>query len=410
MFDHQKAYRALQKKEAVFHAYLESHQRQIQVQREQLEEFDRHDYDSLQQLLARGGVSWPGAIPTAELDRANRLSIPFTHSWRDHQQARSWALDKLMDRPVIAVDGSQISPTLELATPVGAVQIGWFINHHSEKGTYVKDLDFEVFLPPDLLGDDDGDQELDHANRRINQERFERECIKLCDLMIAYENVADDQKPLCFFDGSFIISFAGQLRRELATPYLMSIQKVLNASKRFRVPLVGFVDNPHSRDVARLMEFTLSHGSERRESRVGGLDAEILHARLPQHEWGARSPLFICARADALSREDERTGDGRAAFYKSVCFTYLRLTQDRPPARIELPLWLINEGRADEIIDLVRAECIVGLGYPYAIETADALAVISHRDRERFYTLVQQSYPEINLTQARKATSKLARR
>ncbi|MEM7126314.1 MAG: DNA double-strand break repair nuclease NurA [Chloroflexota bacterium] len=441
MLDQQKAYSALQKKREMFYAYLENHQQQRKVQQEQIDAFLQIGYHQLLALLARGEAKWPGAIPTAEFDQAQGLSMQFapcqrivqsnghargSEPWVNHQDAREWALEVLMNRPVIAVDGSQISPNLDLATPVGAVQIGWFVNQHSQEGTYVKDLDFEVFLPQDLLNNEpNASQELDYANRRINQERFERECSKLCDLMASYGNRPDDEKPLCFFDGSFIISFAGQLRPELGAPYLGSIRKLLDTSQKNRVPLVGFVDNPHSRDVAKLIEFTLSQrvlvqgipnqsASNPAEGRLSddvlAHDAELLGTKLLAQNWGARSPLFICARDDALSREDVRTGDGRASFYRTVCFTYLRLTQDRLPARIELPKWLVDEGRADEILDLVRAECIIGLGYPYAIETADALAVISHRDRERFYGMIQQSFPEINLTQSRKVASKQTRR
>jgi len=51
-------------------------------------------------------------------------------------------------------------------------------------------------------------------------------------------------------------------------------------------------------------------------------------------------------------------------------------------------------------------------GYPYAIETADAVAVISQEDRQRFYALFQRWGEDkgLPITQARKALSKLARR
>jgi hypothetical protein len=64
------------------------------------------------------------------------------------------------------------------------------------------------------------------------------------------------------------------------------------------------------------------------------------------------------------------------------------------------------------MIDLVRAECVVGTGYPYAIETADALAVISQQDRQRFHALFEQfaTRTGLGLTRARKALSKQARR
>jgi hypothetical protein len=61
---------------------------------------------------------------------------------------------------------------------------------------------------------------------------------------------------------------------------------------------------------------------------------------------------------------------------------------------------------------VVRAECIVGTGYPYAIETADALAVITMQDRERFYGVLQDFVRanRINWTFSRKALSKRGRR
>ncbi len=122
--------------------------------------------------------------------------------------------------------------------------------------------------------------------------------------------------------------------------------------------------------------------------------------------WGDRSPLFVCARQDILSTSD------RADFYRQVAFTYLHLAADRPPARIEMPLWLVEAGRAPEVIDLVRAECVVGAGYPYAVETADAVAVIQQADRERFYALLQQfaEREQLPFVQSRKAASKQRRR
>ena len=122
--------------------------------------------------------------------------------------------------------------------------------------------------------------------------------------------------------------------------------------------------------------------------------------------WGNRTPLFYCARSDALSTE------GRADFYQDVAFAYLNLSPSRPPARVEMPRWLVESGRAEELFDLIRAECVVGTGYPYAIEAADALAVISHPDRERFYALFEQfvGREDTVLTQTRKAGSKRRRR
>jgi hypothetical protein len=55
---------------------------------------------------------------------------------------------------------------------------------------------------------------------------------------------------------------------------------------------------------------------------------------------------------------------------------------------------------------------VVGNGYPYALETADAVAVITRRDRERFYRVFQGFAEEegLGLQFSRKASSKKGRR
>ena len=242
-------------------------------------------------------------------------------------------------------------------------------------------------------------------NWRINQLRFVRECEKLCSLMAEYDQVPQDQKPLCFFDGSFIISFAGQLRPERAKPYVEAVQKLLACSETYQVPLVGFVDSTYSRDVVNMLGILAGQP-------VAALsDARLFDKVLAG--WGDRTPLFLCARADALSQP--RGGadrSGSVAFYREVAFTYVRLTSDRPPSRVEMPRWIMDAGLAETVLDRVRAECVVGNGYPYAIETADAVAVITAQDRERFYAIFQQFAQRegMPLSIARKAVSKVQRR
>ncbi|MCA9906801.1 MAG: DNA double-strand break repair nuclease NurA, partial [Anaerolineae bacterium] len=239
----------------------------------------------------------------------------------------------------------------------------------------------------------------DFPNWRVNQLRFVRECEKLCQLMEAYADRPYESRPLCFFDGSFAISFAGQLRPERAQPYLRAVRDLLQCSKDTGVPLVGFVDSTYSQDVVTLIN-TLFRDAAIHQSSDARLFAPVLK------NWGDRSPIFVCARPDQLSK------NGNAEFYRDVCFSYVNLVTDRPPARVEMPSWLYEKGHAADVLDRVRAECVVGAGYPYVIETADAVAVISQQDRERFYRLFQQFLAEegINLSLTRKLRSKLTRR
>lgn len=71
-------------------------------------------------------------------------------------------------------------------------------------------------------------------------------------------------------------------------------------------------------------------------------------------------------------------------------FKLHKTTADGLPARLDVPRWVLEEGELEHVMDVVRAECVVGNGYPYALETADAAAVITQRDRERFYRVLQE--------------------
>ncbi|HRJ40882.1 MAG: DNA double-strand break repair nuclease NurA [Caldilineaceae bacterium] len=406
MLDRKRVLASLESKRELFTGYDAEF---VAEQARLADAFDRFRHRSrsdLQAAIDATGEEWPGSLPTDDVDACLGMRRAFGVEWNNHQEARAWAYEILRGRPVIAVDGSQITPTKDFSVPVGAVQVGWFVNEHQPATpgaqNYVKDVQFEV-LAPDELGDDEGNAEEDFPDWRVNQQRFVLECGKLCELMEEYSSRPEAERPLCFFDGSFVISFAGQLRENRARAYVEAVDRLLHCSRSTRTPLVGFVDSSFSRDVVTLLNI-LDH-----QARIVRSGDAHLFGRILSH-WGDRSALFLCARRDSLNLEPSRST--KAPFYKEIAFTYLQLVSGRPPARLEMPRWILDTGRAEEIIDRVRAESVVGVGYPYAIESADALAVISQQDRERFYRILQEFLEEsgMELSAARKMRSKRQRR
>lgn len=344
------------------------------------------------------GLTWTGARATSELDRAPTLCLPLGVSFNSQEEWRRWASQQLVGHPVAGVDGSQIAPDKEYSVAVGAVQVGWFINNHSQEGAYTKQVEFEVITPDELAGES-GDGEGSFAAWYVNQQRFVAECHRLVALM-AEAHAAGGPMPLLLFDGSFIISFASQMLPERAQVYVTAIEELLAASKRYRAPLLAFVDTSFSRDLVNLVDLY----QHKLQGARATTDAAMMNGLLAN--WGDRGPFFICARDDALSRE------GRANFYRDVAFCYLRTVANQPPARVEMPLWMLEEGLADEAMALLRAECVIGGGYPYTLQATDAVAVIRHEDRDRFHALFEEfmAREEIPLRRTRKAQSKLQRR
>jgi len=278
--------------------------------------------------------------------------------------------------------------------PVGAVQIGWFVNPHDGEQGYVKDIHFEV-LAPDELADEDAEIS-GFPDWRVNARRFVLECGKLVETMEAARG--DDVRPVCFFDGSLIVSFAQHMLPERQRVYVEAVTRMLDASEACRVPLVGYVDTSYANDLAAMLDALAGRRTRRR---IG--DGALLRTGMG---WGDRTTAWVCARDDQVLPTDG------AKYYDRVCFVYLKTTADGPPARLDLPRWLLEEGELDRVLDVVRAECVVGNGYPYAVETADAVAVITVQDRERFYRAFQE-YAEregLPLRFSRKAVSKRGRR
>jgi hypothetical protein len=340
------------------------------------------------------GNPWPGARPTNEQDQYPGIVLPFEQNWTNHQQARAWAKGVLSGVPTVAVDGSQITPSKDISVPVGAVQIGWFVNPHDGAQGYIKDLSFEV-LAPDELADPDQDT-FGFPDWRVNARRFVQECKKLVEMMQAARDAP--VRPVCFFDGSLVVSFVQHMLPERQRLYLNAVTALLTASETYRVPLVGYVDTSYANDLAAMLDALAGRPTRQRVS-----DGALLRSRM---KWGDRTAAYVCARDDNVLPVEGKK------YYERVCFVYLKTTAERPPARLDLPRWLLDAGELEHTVDVVRAECVVGNGYPYAVETADAVAVITMQDRERFYRVFQEFAEKAGLPLrfSRKAVSKRRRR
>ena len=316
-------------------------------------------------------------------------------SWENREQSLAWAKAHLQDVTTFAVDGSQVFPQKDFSIPIALVQIGWFENHHCDNGTYSKDIQLDVMTPKDLVSD--RSQPMD---RWINMRRFSMEVQRLIHYIQQAKDQAlahnrDPKKCLVFFDGSLVLSFAYMLDDNIRTPYIEQILTLLRVSEEHQVPLVGYVDTAQSNDITTLLR-TL----DKLETTRAIHDAKLLNRLM---KWGDRTPLMTCDRGDILTYYAEMRS--------RIAFTYLK-TNANYPARIELPTWVWEAGRAETVLNQVRAEVVVGNGYPYAIETADQTAVLQSRDRQIFYRILQDwaSQENLQLKLSQKMMSKSRRR
>lgn len=389
----------LHRKEASFHDFDGSLLDESKAYKELLGRLAELSSAELSALL--DGNPTPGALPTAEFDDAPNLRSPFPQRWNNHAEARVWACETLLGHTTFAVDGSQIPPHPGFSIPVAAVQVAWFENHHAREGSYVKETEIEILSPEDLRIENEGDR----AEQKINVRRFELEVGKLCDLLKDFANrrVTDSPLPVALFDSSLVISFADRLQENMRARHVNAMLELLQCSEEAGIPVIGYVDASDARDLVRMIGncFGLPEG--------GGLhDGELLRNLL---QWGDRTPIFECKRGGAIKNQESvlKKFEDKG---QSIGFVYLQTTGQLPPARLEIPMWVYRQGLLEEVLNVIRAEVVVGNGYPYAIEAADATAVINTRDRESFYALFQQfaEKQNIELRVSPKAASKVRRR
>jgi hypothetical protein len=356
---------------------------------------------------AVGGARTPGALPSAELDQIGSFVVPFGRSWRTHEEARRWAIDVLQDRVTFAADGSQLLPGREITLPVAAVQVAWFENPHTRDGKYRKEARFDIVSPVELL---EGSADRLSAETVVGLHRFRMEMDALRAFLEAKKNwrARKERTPVAFFDGTLLMSFALP-QTKIQDAYVDALVELVRVSRETEVPLVGFIDQSYARDLVRLLD---ALDEEHAGSRSRALyDAQLLHTPVETDVpalrlWGDRTILYYCLREGLSTRFLDERG------VPLVGFTYLQTTGESAPARLDVPVWIYEAGLLDDVLETVRAECVGGLGYPYAIETADAAAVITGRDREQFLRAIAEfaERESFAFNVSRKALSKIRRR
>jgi NurA domain-containing protein len=389
---------------------------QLQERREEFISFDhvlRHDLSNCAEHLSRIGAQdsgeiglrarvarAPGAVPSRELDEARLPVRPFGLEWHSHEEARRWALRILFDRVTGAADGSQYLPGREITLPIAAVQVAFFENPHTREGKYIKESRISLITPAEIM------QAGTDVDSLVSLRRFMEETKALQDFLKRHQGWRERgaRMPVGLFDGTLLISYA-RPRNRVQDDYVETVVELIELSRRTGVPLVGYIDYSYARDLVNLLEVLGEW-----KSSYAVYDSQILRAAFDGgpllKAWGDRTSFFYCEREGLGDDFLDENGD------PLVGFTYLQTTGDGMPARLDIPSWVFEAGLLEEAIDTVRAECVVGNGYPYALETADAAAVITAQDRARILHALQEfaEREQLDFRISRKAMSKARRR
>ena len=376
---------------------------------EQLEYQLPPDKEGAQSAGARPSLEFDNWLVNAPYDDYSGPLFPFGRDFDNHEQARQWA-ECIEGITTVAVDGSQLLPWRDASIPVALIQVGYFANPHTQGRPYTKDVRMEVLSPDEIMEqsrtENKDPDSYPYSEMQVTLRRYMLEIETLVSQMEHYagERRASDaaHSPVVFFDGSLVVSFALTMPSPYRERYVASAVSLLKTSEQCRVPLIGYIDTSYARDMITMLlrlDSAQPQPTLRETKKIH--DALLWQGHM---RWGDRTPAMICARGDVLQAYGE--------YREKVAFCYLKTTAAQPPARLEFPRWMLDDGLLEPVMDVVRAEVIAGNGYPYAIETADAAAVISQQDRMEFYAHFQDFMKRqgVEFTFSRKAVSKSRRR
>lgn len=327
-----------------------------------------------------GETDEPGALPSTEFYEGG-FTIPFSEKWYNHADARKWASEILSNRTTFAADGSQIYAEKSTSIPIAAVRIGWFENPHSPELEYVKDAALKILTPEDLFREQ---REPMNPDIRVEQQRYLGEIEKLIEFLRKKAGWKErgERMPLAFFDNPLLVPFS---QGRLYKSQVAATVELIKVSQESKVPVVGFVSTGFSRDLLTMIETAYPNTMPNSDTFY---DAAMLN--IPDESganfldrWGDRTSFFYSKRKGLTDLVDPKTGVSMAGFI------YIRTATATAPARADFPSWVYDSDMVDEVADIIRAECVVGLGYPYSLETADQTAVISGREKDAFFRMLQ---------------------
>ena len=322
------------------------------------------------------------------VEEQRSLCTLFSQHFPGRLESASWANSVLRGRSVAAVDGSQLASSSLHGYPLAFVSISCYLNHHQESRFHRESI-LRLVLPDPGFGHV-SDSRMNFARTFGELQRVEELIGELGERRASSDPEGSEQgepRPLVFFDGSLIFSFASQLGQDEQEAYGKELHRLLSRSREQGVLLVGLVDTSLAHD---LTDSLLAFGQWKDGKKSESIDTAIPGQRVPDSvfynklllHWGDRSPVFHSLRRGVLQENPEAENE-------DIHFCYLRTSLSSTPARLEFPAWVSQKGLVQELVDVVLAQCVAGRGYPLTLKKAHDLAVITTRNREQLYRLVR---------------------
>ncbi len=377
-------YRELQKKKENFKQFNKELSDEFLILQKHTPKIFALTYDEIIKQISQKSNPC-GAIPSKEYEK--NLYIPFPINFSNLPEMIDWAKKILLQKTVVATDGSQIYSSQEYSIPVALIHVARCRNDHSIEKKYSKDTIIKILSPEELLLEESGGKKKTFSKEPVDCERFKMECDLLTQEMEIIKNeIPKIEKAYFIMDGSLILSFIDRSNPKIQEGHLKSLKNAITKSRKSKYPLIGYVDSSRAKDVvnmvASLSPIDLKSINYISDSNV--LEKYFSKNRNINMKFGDRTCSFICDRNEPVYKKYPSEIEQKIAFF------YIKLNSEQL-VRVEFPDYILNkEEQIDELANILIAESIIGQGYPHIIDQVHHAAIIQNKERSKFYRLFQK--------------------
>lgn len=295
----------------------------------------------------------------------------------------------LSDFTVIATDGSHIDVDRHRSTRCYLINVGAAVLRYGSKP------DATLASYPALYSNDE-DLVIAGADGNAREQMVEGNLLGIkraveenCRLVALAKDLPQDLPALALLDGSLILWGLEAYPEFVAEAMLeKGLLPCLDELKKRKLPVASYISFPRSTDVVNVLRVAICPNEpvdcdkcpkEKKADRdceaVAGVQDRDLFMNLLAD--GERSVVF-------MSQSSVTRHYGEHLVY----FFYLRTGEEM--ARVEVPRWV---GESQELLELAHSlildQCRRGQGYPVALSEAHEQAVVTGKDRENFWQLVE---------------------
>ncbi len=272
------------------------------------------------------------------------------------------------DVTLIAADGSQINPDRHAAIQYFVINVGAIAMQVGSGNTPEVFTDTEIHMLDEF-------EVTFFSDSQVALQRDVAERKKLLEVSKKYSG-----KIIAFTEGQ--LELWGAVDNDNSRDFEKSLQDyldVLNELEKQKVITSGYVDKPGANWVVRLLEIATIPQDELNNQKkyhplAGVTDLWLFSQILGKHE---RSSIFSLQAKSAEKYKDSL----------SIHFFYLNVGDEKIPkiARVDVPLWVINEQDALNYLHsaLIEQSKIMGNEpFPYLMHRAHEIAVVTHKEKE----------------------------